>query len=233
MTLSLLLGATTSLHADYLTISGADGSFDMYAGDFSGILTNPEHQFALSDQELLAATLNNDGVETAGKLSFILASTDAGLSFIGLFDGIPFADPYGQVSNQFLGISATTTTDTDWFASGDTGSDISWNDLGNGNQVVNALLGWDHESTSAGFAWADVEESTSGTVSLYDVALTEFGNDAIQFVTYQDDHWTQAGSADFSVLGQYAFSYQLVPAPGAVALLAMAGLVGPRWRRRK
>jgi hypothetical protein len=232
MSLALLLTAPATLSADYLTISGAGGTFDMQAGEFDGILANPDHQFALSDQELLAATLNNDGVETIGKLSFILASTDAGLSFIGLFDGIPFADPYGQVSNQLLGVSATTTTATDWFASGDTGSDISWNDLGNGSQVVNALLGWDHASTSAGFAWGDVEESTAGTVSLYDVALTEFANNSIQFVTYQDDHWTQAGTADFSVLGQYAFSYQLVPAPGAIALLAMAGLVRSRRRRK-
>lgn len=232
MTLALVYTASATLKAEYLTISGADGTFDMQAGNFEGILNNPEHQFALSDQELLAATLNNDGVETAGKLSFILASTDAGLSFIGLFDGIPFADPYGQVSDQYLGVSATTTTGTDWFASGDSGSDISWNDLGNGSQVVNALLAWDHESTSAGFAWGDIEEATSGTVSLYDVSLTAFGNDAIQFVTYQDDHWTQAGSADFSVLGQYSFAYQLVPAPGAIALLTMAGLIGPRRRRK-
>lgn len=195
------------------------------------MLSDPNHQFVLTDQEILAATLNNDGVETAGKLSFILASTDAGLSFMGLFDGIPFAAPYGETSDQFLGVSATTASTTNWFASGDIGSDISWNDLGNGSQVVNALLGWEHESTSAAFAWGNVEEATTGTVNLYDVSLTEFGNDSIQFITYQDDHWTQAGTADFSVLGQYAFSYQMVPAPGAIALLTLAALSSPRRRR--
>jgi hypothetical protein len=229
--LFLLLSAPALLHADYVTISGADGFYDLFAGDFGGMLANDDNQFSLTEQEILAATLNNDGIETAGKLSFILASTDAGLSFIGLFDGIPFADPYGELSNHYLGVSTTTSTGADWFASGDTGSDIGWNDIGNGSQVLNALLGWNHENTSAGFAWGDIQSAPTGTVNLYDVSLTEFGNDSIQFLTYQDDHWTVAGSGDFSVLGQYAFSYQLVPAPGAFALLAIAGLVGTRRRR--
>lgn len=232
VSLLLLFSAPALLQADYVTINGADGNFDMFAADLDGILSNSDHQFSLTDQEVLAATLNNDGIETAGKLSFVLASTDAGLSFMGLFDGIPFADPYGEVSNHYLGVSTTTSTDTDWYASGDSGSDIGWNDMGNGSQVLNALLGWNHESTSAGFAWGDIQSAPTGTVNLYDVALTEFANDSIQFVTYQDDQWTVAGSGDFSVLGQYTFSYQLVPAPGALALLAIAGLTGHRRRRK-
>ncbi|MGY8753539.1 MAG: hypothetical protein ACKVIO_06535, partial [Phycisphaerales bacterium] len=99
--LFLLLSAPALLHADYVTISGADGFYDLFAGDFDGMLANDDNQFSLTEQEILAATLNNDGIETAGKLSFILASTDAGLSFIGLFDGIPFADPYGELSNHY------------------------------------------------------------------------------------------------------------------------------------
>ncbi len=232
VSLILLFSAPALLQADYVTINNADGNFDMFAGDFDGMFSNSDHQFLLTDQEVLAATLNNDGIETAGKLSFVLASTDAGLSFMGLFDGIPFADPYGEVSNHYLGVSTTTSTDTDWYASGDSGSDIGWNDMGNGSQVLNALLGWNHESTSAGFAWGDIQSAPTGTVNLYDVVLTEFANDSIQFVTYQDDQWTVAGSGDLCCLGQYAFSYQLVPAPGAFALLAIAGLTGHRRRRK-
>ncbi|MDG1137703.1 MAG: hypothetical protein P8N28_05510, partial [Phycisphaerales bacterium] len=159
VSLLLLFSAPALLQADYVTINGADGNFDMFAADLDGILSNSDHQFSLTDQEVLAATLNNDGIETAGKLSFVLASTDAGLSFMGLFDGIPFADPYGEVSNHYLGVSTTTSTDTDWYASGDSGSDIGWNDMGNGSQVLNALLGWNHESTSAGFAWGDIQSA--------------------------------------------------------------------------
>ena len=42
-----------------------------------------------------------------------------------------------------------------------------------------------------------------------------------------------AGTSAFSAMGQYAFSYQFVPAPGALALLAVAGLTGRLNRRRK
>ena len=167
-----------------------------------------------------------------GKLSFLLASTDAGLSFIGLFDGIPITNPADSTVDQFLGISSTTSMETDWYATGDEGSEYSWHDMGNETQLVNALLGWDHEQTSAGFAWGDVSAAQSGTLNMYSVALTEFANDSIQFITYQDDDWAVAGNGDFSVLGQYAFSYQFVPAPGAIALLTIAGLSG-RCRRRK
>jgi hypothetical protein len=227
-----LLLLVTAARADYITISGAGGNYNLQAGDVSGILEDTNHQFALSEQEILAETLNNDGIETIGKLSFIITNTDAGLSFVGLFDGLETTDPTNSVSDHFLGLTATTSLDTDWFATGDTGSNIGWYDMGNETQMVSALLGWDHELTSAGFAWGDVASAQSGTVNLYDVDLTEFGSSAIQFITYQDDQWEVAGSGDFSVLGQYAFSYQFVPAPGAIALLAVAGFAGPRRRRK-
>ena len=223
-------GITTLATADYMTISGVDGHFEMYAGEFDGILGNSNHEFSMSELDILAATLNNDGIETMGRLSFILASTDAGLSFIGLFDGIPINDPNGSIVDHFLGLSTTTSIDTDWFASGDAGSDIGWYDMGNGTQLVNAYLGWDHGQTSAAFAWGDVEVAQSGTVNLYEIDLTEFAGEPIQFLTYQGDQWDIAGAVDFSVMGQYAFSYQFVPTPGAISLLTIAALVGRRRR---
>ncbi len=226
-----MLFGVVAANADYVTVNASEGSFNMEAGEFDGILSSSNHQFAMSDLDILAATLNEDGIETMGRLSFILASTDAGLSFVGLFDGVPINDPSGSVVDHFLGVSSTTTNNTDWFASGDTGSQTDWYDMGNGTQLVNAYLGWDHGQTSAAFAWGDVEAAPSGTVNLYDIDLTEFGSDSIQFLTYQDEQWDIAGTGSFSVLGQYAFSYQFVPAPGAIALLTIAGLSG-RCRRR-
>jgi hypothetical protein len=227
-----ILGTATLTTAEYITLSGTDGTYDMYAGDFGGILGSDDHQFSMSDLDILAATLNGDGIETMGRLSFILASTDAGVSLIGLFDGVPINNPDGSIPNQFLGVSSTTSTNTDWFATGDEGSQTDWYDMGNGTQLVNAFLGWDHGQTSAAFAWGDVSAAQSGTVNLYDIDLTEFAGDPIQFLTYQGEQWDVAGTANFSVLGQYAFSYQFVPTPGALALLTVASLVGRRRRRK-
>ena len=230
MTLTTLLLAAVS-HADYVNINSVDGSYELNAGDFDGILGSSNNQFSMSDLDILAATLNNDGIETMGQLSFLLASTDAGLSFIGLFDGIPINNPNGSMVDQFLGLSSTTSTNTDWFATGDEGSETYWYDMGNGTQLLNANLGWDHGQTSAAFAWGDVQSAQSGTVNLYDIDLTAFANEPIQFLTYQGDQWDVAGTAEFSVLGQYAFSYQFVPTPGALAVLTLAGLFGRRRRR--
>ena len=232
LTLVTSLCITSSAISEYISLSGSSGSYDLYAGNFAGILGGNNNQFSMSDLDILAATLNGDGIDTQGKLSFIVASTDAGLSFIGLFDGVATNNPIGSIPDQFLGLSTTTNMGTDWFATGDTGSESWWYDMGNGTQMVNSMLGWDHGQTSAGFAWGDVQEAEAGTMNLYDIDLTQFAPEPIQFITFQDNQWSVAGTADFSVLGQYAFSYQLVPAPGAIALLVLAGLSGQRRRRR-
>ena len=226
---AFVLGSTAV--ADYVSVSGSGDSFELNAGSFD-IFNGDGAQFELSDLEILAGTLQGDGIEISGKLSFMLASTDAGMSFIGLFDGVPLNNPTGAISDQFLGLSSTASYGTDYYASTNIGTQTSWHDLGNNTQVVNSMLAWDHGQTAAGFAWGDIEQSPSGTFNLYDLDLTEFGAEPIQFITYQDDHWEVVSTASFSILGQYAFSYQFIPAPGGLALLAVAGLTGRRIRRR-
>ncbi len=221
----------SAVSAEYVAISDASGMYEMNAGDFTGLLGSNDHQFAMSELDILAATLNNDGIETMGQLSFILASTDAGLSLIGLFDGVQVNNPSGSVIDNYLGVSSTTSLDTGWFSTGDVGSQTDWYDMGNGTQLVNASLTWDHGQTSAAFAWADVESAPTGTFNLYDIDLTAFAGESIQFLTFQNDQWDVAWTADFSVLGQYAFSYQFIPTPGVIALLAFAGLYSQRRRR--
>jgi hypothetical protein len=216
---------------DYVSIDTVNGSFNLEAGQISGILDGDDNSFSMNDLDILAQVLQNDGIETEGRLSFLLASTDSGMSFIGLFGGVPMNTPSGSLPDQFIGISATTGSDTDWFASGDSGSDVDWYDMGNNTQLVTALLAWDEGQTSAGFAWSDVTSAQNGTTNLYDVDFTEYAPDPIQFISYGDEGWSVAEQAAFSVLGQYAFSHQFVPAPGAIALLALAGLGACRRRR--
>ena len=229
-TITLLLSPAMVM-ADYITINGSGGSYDMYAGTLDGILTGNDNEFALSDLDTLAAILNDDGIDTIGTLSFVVANTDAGLSLIGLFDGVQLNDPFNSDPSQYLALSSTTTMETDWFATGDVGSEAAWYDMGNGTQVVAAQMAWDHEITSAGFAWGDISTAPSGTVNLYDIDLTEFAPEPIQFITFQDDQWTVVGQAAFSALGQYAFSYQYIPAPSVIVLLSIASIHGRRRRR--
>ena len=216
---------------DYVSIDTVDGSFSLEAGQIGDILGGSDNSFTMSDLDILAQVLQNDGVDTEGRLSFLLASTDSGLSFIGLFGGVSINNPSGSSPDQFIGISATTGSDTDWFASGDAGSDVDWYDMGNNTQLVTALLAWDEGQTSAGFAWGDVTSAQNGTTNLYDVDFTEYAPDPIQFITYTEDGWSVAEQTAFSVLGQYAFSHQFVPAPGALALLVIAGFSANRRRR--
>lgn len=231
MLIALLVASPPAL-GGYASIDSIDGSFDISAGQIDGVMGSSDHTFSMSDLDIIAATLQNDGIETQGRMTFLLASTDAGFSFVGLFDGIVGNNPNGSEVDQFIGVSATTGLNTDWFASGDTGSQVDWYDMGNNTQLVTALLGWEHGQTSAGFAWANVPTAPTGTMNLYAVDLTEYYPEPIQFLTYEEDHWSLAQQASFSVLGQYAFSHQFVPTPGAIVLFALAGISGGRRRRK-
>ena len=71
--------------ADYIEVSGSGDSFILETGQLD-ILYGNDHQFSMSELDILAATLQNDGVDTAGSISFLLIETNAGLSFVGLFD---------------------------------------------------------------------------------------------------------------------------------------------------
>ncbi|MDP7008609.1 MAG: PEP-CTERM sorting domain-containing protein [Phycisphaerales bacterium] len=230
--LTLTLGVPKAVIGEYITIDSVDGTFNLEAGAIDGILEGDDHTLTFGERDVIAAALQTDGVVTEGRLSFLLASTDAGLSFIGLFGGTTSNDPSGSTPDQFIGVSATTGADTDWFAGGDTGSDIDWYDMGNDTQLVTAFLTWEEEQTSAAFAWGNVPQAPTGTTNLYDVDFTEYAPEPIQFITYENDRWSIAEEASFSVLGQYAFSHQFVPAPGAIALLAIAGLGAGKRRRR-
>ena len=222
--------AAASAGAGYVNIEGGGSSYELQAGAVPGILSSDSHVFSANDAEVLTATLEDDGIDTEGRLSFLLATTDAGLTIVGLFDGIQSGNPSGNIDS-ILGFSSTTGQGTDWFAGGDKGSQVDWYDLGNGNQLVTALLQWEHGQSAAGVAWGDIESATTGTVNMYDLGLGELGGEPIQFVTHQAGSWEVAGTAAFSVVGQYAFAYQFVPSPGALGLLAVAGMFTRRRRR--
>lgn len=216
--------------ADYVHIEGGGMEYSLSAGHIPGVLSGDDHVFAMSDLELIAATLNGDGVDTVGHLSFLVASTDAGFSMIGLFDGVGQAGSTGSPDSA-LGIATVTSSGSDWFAGGDQSSQIQWQDMGNGTQLVAALLGWEHGQTSAGVAWGDLMESSTGMVNLYEEEMTLIGGEPVQFLSYEDGAWSVIGQAAFTALGQYAFSYQYIPAPGTLALLLVAGVATHRRRR--
>jgi len=99
--------------------------------------------------------------------------------------------------------------------------------------MVDAVYKFGHENHGlAGFSWGDVVAAPSATFTLFDLDLTEFSGEPIQFITFADDHWTVLEENGFND-DEYSFSYQYVPAPGAMALFSLAGLAGWRTRRKK
>lgn len=227
-TLSAAMLATPIAGAGYITVSTSDGVIQLDAGELFGLLNGSGQTFSASDLGFLAATLNNDGINTEGKISFILTRTDAGLSFIGLFNDL--SELTGGVEDFYFGLSSTTGIATDWFASNNINDDFDWYDLGNGLQMVNGLF-TSGSGNLAGFAWGDVAAAPSATFNLFALDLTEYDSMPIQFITFDNDQWSVVLESEFSILGEYAFSYQYIPAPGTLALIILAGVTNRRRRR--
>ena len=82
---------------------------------------------------------------------------------------------------------------------------------------------------------ADIWGSVSGTLDLangtYHVAMQDAYNDGWAWGTYVGGLAIGSGSASFPSGSTASFSFSVVPAPGAMALLGLAGLATRRRRR--
>ena len=67
LSITALLGMQTNAYSEYITVSGADGTYDLHAGEFSGLLGSTDNQFSMSELDLLAATLHGNGIDTIGQ----------------------------------------------------------------------------------------------------------------------------------------------------------------------
>lgn len=234
-TLATLLGAfaTGNLAADMVVIDGIGGGTTLESGAIQDVLGGSNHQMTAEDLAAIQADVHNSGVNTSGRITFLLASTDAGLTFVSLFDGTGLGDPPDN-SDSFLGMTSVTNNQAYGYANTGTGGGyMQWFDLGNGMQMANGQFAWDHEAGGAGFAWGNIEFDDVGTFNFYDLGLDKLAQqNTFQFLTHTGENWEIASFANFTSSGQFAFSYRAVPAPGALALLAIAGMTG-RGRRRR
>ncbi|MBL9141337.1 MAG: hypothetical protein JNK53_05670, partial [Phycisphaerae bacterium] len=130
-------------------------------------------------------------------------------------------DLNGQTINYFAGSWVDQPTNNTQFVGWD-GSQWNWGGVQmSTNSVSGNTVTWAFSLASMGLS--------VGNSLLFDVATSGGGNDP------GVDHLSRAtlatnGWGEPSVAGQF-LKYDIVPAPGAVALLGLAGLVGGRRRR--
>jgi hypothetical protein len=220
--------------AAYILIDDIGGPVEMHPGYMPGMLEAGSGLLTEGEMASVHAVLNDAGIATDGYVTLLLANTQAGLTFASLIDsnnGDLGAGP--GLADSTLAMASTAPISLDYYVNAEGGDLTDWTDLGNGLQKFEALFGWDDLDEGDGFAWGSLAMGDSVSFHFTDVNAQGLDPDApFQFVSYQGGDWSVVASGDFTPAHQFVFSFQVLPAPGALCLLGIAGL-GARSRRRR
>ena len=206
---------------------------ELETGWISGVFDGSPNQFSDAALQDIHTALWESGIETEERVTILGLDTDYGISLVFLIDGAG-----NGIGGDIASLSFQTTAPngrTAWI--NDQPDDIAGSINGiSGNQTAWGLFTWDSSLLGDAFAWSNlqlgdgigamfaaVENSTWPALQL---------DDTFQFVSAVDAGWAVLDTASFSSAGYYSFTAQIAPAPGVLALLAVAGVRGRRRRRR-
>ena len=226
-----LVALAGSAQASGIRITGPSIYLELQGGQAPGTLGDGLEIFSANDLEFMQNELAADGIETAGHITMFLAETADGWSFVSLFDGTGRGCIGGNDS--FLGFNSVTGIEAHRHWNTDQGGSVDWWDLGNQTQLADGTFQWESGETSEGFAWGNLSEGMAGTATYVNMGLDQLAPSAMfQFLTWDGTKWDLALGADFADgSDSFALTFKVIPAPGAVALLGVAG-IGFRRRRR-
>ena len=224
--------AAASASAESIRITGPSMFLELEGGSMPGTLGSGVEIFDTSDLEFMQQELQADGIDTQGRVSIFLAETANGWSVVSLFDGNGSGNPLGN--NSTIGFTSSTSDVADHHWNTDNGGEMNWWDLGNQTQLVDGTFEWETGATSAGFAWSDMESGMSGTATYIDLGLDQLVPQGMfQFLRWGGNQWEVDHTADFQDASDtLALAFKVIPTPGALGLLGLAGL-GSRRRRRR
>ena len=230
------LGVAGAAHAGSVIIDAVGGPIIIRSGDLPGLFTAGElHDFTTPENKAVCDALGADGISTDGMVTFLLADTSDGLSFITLVDDA--AAPGDPGDPNTFGMSSTAPSSTEYWIN-DLGYDILTIDDPFGiNTTASGTFEW-FDNRGDAFAWSNLQDGDAVTFNFEELeggALVEW--EPFQFVTWNGSAWQvieRAGWTEWVAIGQFAFSFvTVVPLP-APLLLGLAGLAGVVvYRRRK
>ena len=221
-----------SAMAARLLMEGPGIALELQSGIMAGTLDDGIQTFSSDDLSFMQEQLAEDGINTAGHISMLLAETGNGFAFINLFDGsaTPLA---GGTNDSTLGFNSLIGGDAEHHWNTDSGGMMSWYDFGI-TQMADGTFEWQTGATSEGFAWSNLQEGEAGTVSFVDLGLDKLIPDMMfQYLTFNGVSWEVAAYDDFDAgAPQYNVSFYVtdVPGPAVIPLLALAAM--HRRRRR-
>ena len=223
--------ATSVASAQFAILDQLGGDVIMNAGSYGGVLsTSP----TMTDGDLadISTDLVASGITLDGQVTFLLANTDAGISFVMLIDELPLGIG-GVGSLNTLGFASTVDEDNLAFINDNGLDNIQVIDLLNDTQLATGGFEWDSDADADGFAWGNLKDGDFLSYNFFDVETPGLGSSPFQFLSFNGDTWDVVANGSFSANDQFVFSAQIVPVPAAMAVFGFAGLLGRRSRRRE
>ncbi len=229
------LVVVSAASASTIIVDQMGGAMEMHSFDMTGEQAGQVGVISETELSDMHQMLNAGGIETDGRITFFLADTDYGLSFMTLVDSNAYGNPSPlTVWDSSIVMSSTGPDDlVPWINA--EGDDQTFHQvLGNGIQTFDALFTWQGASEADAFSWSGLD--LGDAVSYH---FTDQGGPGLdsslpfQFLSYGGNGWEVVGEDDFSSNDQFVFSYTVteIPAPSAIALLGLAGLASRRRRR--
>jgi hypothetical protein len=232
-----LLCLSSLANAGTVVIDALGGPVQMHSTTVNNVFGSASPVLTNSALTSIHDSLNADGVGTAGKVTFVLLDTDAGLSFVTLVDNNPNGEGSGTADSS-LSMTSTANTLNQEFIN-DQGSDITTLvDPGFGLQTAAGEFNWDSDIEGDGFAWANLAVGDTATFNfdkLFGDLPTSPGlsdSDTFQFVSFNGESWEIVSVGNWTDNNQFAFSYTVVPLPAALGV-GLAGLAMVTLRRKR
>lgn len=223
---SLFLGGAAMASTVTLNVEGLD--LEASGPAIASLFTRSDHRMTNGDLAYLHEELNAAGINTKRRLTLLTADTGKGASFISLVDS-----RWNSNNNTMnrLGLTTSSPDSTD-FVINDLGD--TWdmtNDANGVSHTATVEFGW-RNGRGDGFAWTDLSGDDVMEFEFERLAGNGLRNrNAIQVVTFGASGWEVVDRFDFGDDGTFGFSVGVIPAPGALALLGLAGIVSRRRRR--
>ena len=208
------------------------GPVVMQPRDLGTIFGNPPTLFTDSSLSDFNTELQNTGITTDGKITFLFSQTDQGLSWVAIVDDENQPGNF-QTADAILGLTSAGPSGADIFINDDDGDVLTRVDLGNGNTLASGTFEWDSAREGDGMAWTSLVEGdfvSFNFTNLSDNGLDQ--PDLFQFVSWNGQAWDIVATGDFSNDDQFGFSFTIIPAPGALAVLGLGLIPATRRRRR-